>query len=285
MTSPLTRPYDLALASADFPPWAGLPRRTVIVCSHPRSGSTLVGEAIRFAGGLGCPLEYLHRGFRPTIAERWGAPDLASFVAALHRHRTEPNGVFSIKVFWQDLEEVAHERAPTRFPPPAVTAPDAWRDHDYRDLLSLLGDILPNPVWVHLERQDRVRQAVSAVVAAQTGLWRSIPGVGRQTAVGSAEYDYDRILGMVAFAEQSHAHWHAFFAANGLTPYRLTYEELARDFERTVQALLAALGNDSAVPPRRMQRQSGSATEEMVLRFLREYAARAAVDQTRSSRP
>jgi LPS sulfotransferase NodH len=271
---PLARPYDLTLASGDFARWEGPPQRSILICSHPRSGSTLLGEAIRFAGGLGCPLEYLHRGFRPTLAERWSAPDLDTYLAAMFQHRTEPNGVFSIKLFWQDLEEVAHERAPDRFPPPAARQPEAMREPDYRDLGALLGGILPNPEFIHLERRDRVRQAVSAVVAAQTGLWRSIPGVGRQTAVGVPEYDYDRILGMIAFADYGHAHWRAFFAANGIEPYRVTYEELVGEFERVVSGMFAALGSASAAPPSRMRRQSDRATEEIVLRFLRDHAAR-----------
>lgn len=283
--TPSASPYDLALASGDFAPWEGPPRRSIVICSHPRSGSTLLGEAVRFADGLGCPLEYLHRGFRPTIAERWRAPDLGSFVSALHRHRTEPNGVLSIKLFWQDVEEVAHESAPDRFPAPGTIPPEAMQERDYRDLRALLGDILPDAEFVHLERRDRVRQAVSAMVAAQTGLWRSIPGVGRQTALGEAEYDYDRILGMIAFAEHAHAHWRAFFAANSIEPYRLTYEELVRDFERAVSGLLTALGSASAPPARRMRRQAGAASEDMVLRFLREHAGRLASAQARSSRP
>jgi LPS sulfotransferase NodH len=272
-TSPVS-PYDLALASSDFAPWDGPPHRSVAICSHPRSGSTLLGEAIHFAGGLGCPLEYLHRGFRPTLAERWRAPDLGSYVAALHRYRTAPNGVLSIKLFWQDVEAVAHERAPERFPAPATRPAEETSAQDYRDLRAVLDEVLPNVSFVHLERQDRVRQAVSAIVATQTGQWRSVPGMGRQTPIGDAEYDYDRILGMIGFADDSHAHWRGFFAANGVEPCRLTYEELASRFDRTVSRLFAELGSSSAPPPRRMRRQSTDATEAMVRRFLRDHAAR-----------
>ena len=247
-----------------------------MICSHPRSGSTLLGEAIRFAGGLGCPLEYLHRGFRPTIAARWQAPDLDAYAAALHRHRTEPNGVCSIKLFWQDVEDVAHERAPDRFPPPGTKPAAAMHGRDYRDLRALVADLLPNPEFVYLERRDRVRQAVSAMVAMQTGLWRSIPGVGRQQAVGAAAYDYEEILRLIALADYSHEQWCGFFAANGAEPYRVTYEELVDEFERVMNGLFARLGSASAPPPRRMQRQADQTTEAMVLRFLRDHAARMA---------
>ncbi|MEP6915258.1 MAG: Stf0 family sulfotransferase [Acidobacteriota bacterium] len=276
MPTPSATPYDLTLASADFPRWDGPPRRSLLICSHPRSGSTLLGEAIRFAGGLGCPLEYLHRGFRPAIAARWQAPDLSAYAAALHRHRTEPNGVCSIKLFWQDVEDVAHERAPDRFPPPGITPASVMRARDYRDLLALVADLLPHPEFVYLERQDRVRQAVSAMVAMQTGLWRSIPGVGRQQAVGAAEYAYEEILRLIALADYSHEHWRGFFAANGVEPCSVTYEELVDDFERVVHGVFARLGSASAPPPRRMQRQADQTTEAMVLRFLRDHAARTA---------
>lgn len=267
-------PYDLALPAADFAPWSGPPRRSLLVCTHPRSGSTLLGEAMRFAGGLGCPLEYLHRGFRPRLAERWRAADLPTYIEALHRHRTEENGVLSIKLFWQDVEEVAHERAPGRFPPPGTLPPQATAEQVYRDLRSLLGDLLPNPTFVHLERQDRVRQAVSAIVASQTGLWRSIEGVGRQDAVAAPQYDYERISGMIAFADYSHAHWRQFFAVNGVAAYRLTYEDLSADFEGASRRLCAILGAAAVPRKQRMRRQANTTSEAMVLRFLRDHAQR-----------
>ena len=276
MPTPSASPYDLTLAGADFARWDGPPRRSIVICSHPRSGSTLLGEAIRFAGGLGCPLEYLHRGFRPAIAARWQAPDLDAYAAALHRHRTEANGVLSIKLFWQDVEDVAHERAPDRFPPPGSTSAAMMPARDYRDLRTVVADLLPDAEFVYLERRDRVRQAVSAMVAMQTGLWRSIPGVGRQHAVGTARYDYDEILRLIALADYSHEHWQGFFAANGVEPYRVTYEELVDEFEAVVNRLFARLGSASAPPPSRMQRQADQTTEAMVLRFLRDYAARTA---------
>ena len=267
-------PYDLALPEADFASWAGPPRRSILVCTHPRSGSTLIGEAMRVAGGLGCPLEYLHRGFRPRLAERWRANDVQRYVKALHRHRTEPNGVLSIKLFWQDIEEVAHELAPHRFPPPGAISAEATTEQDYRDLSTLVGDLLPHPEFVYLERLDRVRQAVSAIVASQTGLWRSIPGVGRQEAVAEPDYDYGRLAGMIAFADYSHGHWRRFFAVNGVTPYRLTYEDLSADFESASGRLCAMLGATSVPRTRRMRRQANATSEEMVLQFLRDHAQR-----------
>ncbi len=270
------RLYDLSLGTNDFAAWEGAPHRTLMVCSHPRSGSTLLGEAIHFAGGLGCPLEYLHRGFRPTLAGRWRAPDLGSYVAAMHRWRTDPSGVFSIKLFWQDIEEIAHERAPDRFPPPRILSPDDSDDATYRAYHNLLADILPNPTMILLERRDIVRQAVSAMIASQTGLWRAIPGVGLSEARGAADYDYERILGLVSLGRDSADHWTRYFRAIDVQPARVVYEDLVRDYAATVGALLADLGRPGEAPPQRMRRQSDAIGEAMVLRFLREHAMRQA---------
>lgn len=273
----MSNAYDLVLEKGDFPAWAGAPLRSIVVCSHPRSGSTLLGEAMRSAGGLGCPLEYLHQGFRPGFVKRWETPDLSSYLSTLHRRRTAPNGTFSTKLFWQDLEETAHERDPDRFPPFPANDPETTDDATYRQLHAELVRFAPNPRFAYLQRRDRVRQAVSVVVASQTGLWREIPGVGRREPIGDAVFDYERIQRAMAFADHCKAHWARFFAANGIVPLTVDYEDLMQDYARVVASLLGELGADSAetLEPR-MRRQGSARSEAMVLQFLREHARQAA---------
>jgi LPS sulfotransferase NodH len=267
--------YDLSLSSSDYAAWTGLPRRSLLICSHPRSGSTMLGEAIHFSGGLGCPLEYLHRGFRPYFAARWNASDLDSYIAAMHRWRTDPSGVFSIKLFWQDVEEMAHERAPDLFPAPNTLSPDDSNDALYRSYRALLADILPAQTLVSLERRDIVRQAVSGAIATQTGRWRSIPDTGRREAETVAEYDYDLILRLVSLGRDSTDHWRRYFQVTGAEPHHLVYEDMVQDYAGTIAPLLAALGRPGDdVPPQRTTKQSDRIAEAMVLRFLRDHAAR-----------
>jgi trehalose 2-sulfotransferase len=255
-------PYDLAAAGADYPARSGPPDRTVVVCSHPRSGSTLLGEAIYAAGGLGCPLEYLHRGFRPAFAQRWDAHDLPAYTQAMHRHRTDPSGVFSIKLFWQDVEEtVAEGRDPGA---------------DLNGVLDCLRPILPDATFVYLARVDRVRQAVSAFIATETSSFRSLPAQPHSNAVAgtqapperTAVYDYDAILRQLAAADYSKARWNALFAATGIEPYRVEYEHLVADYRGTTAGVLARLGSPAEPAPPRLQRQATAQSEEFVLRFL-----------------
>jgi LPS sulfotransferase NodH len=271
------QPYDLTTAAHDYPAWEGHPARTVLLCTHPRSGSTLLGEALYFARGLGCPLEYFHAGFRPDFAGRWDAPDLEQLSAAVRRHRTEPNGTMSVKLFWRDIEEIATEADPqlaefTGVPPGNAPA------HFYRALASHMEQLFPRPDIVHLWREDRLRQAISAVVAVDTGRWRSIKGIEGRDALGAPVFDAERIERLMGYSDHCHGHFRNLFAAMGVTALPMSYETLTTDFSGSVGRVLAFLGSDAEAPAPRMQRQADAESEAMVLRYLRERAAAVAAD-------
>lgn len=266
--------YDLATAQADYPPWDGPPRRTLVVASHPRSGSTLLGEAIHVAGGVGLPLEYFHRGFRPRFEARWGAASTDAYIRAAHRFRTDPTGVFGVKLFWRDLEELAHERGPSAGSDVPRSLPGDLTASDYRDLFARVEDAIPNPTFIDLRRHDRVRQAVSSLTAQRTGHWREVPGAPRRPAIEAPTYDFERLLGQLAEADRCKRHWTAFFSALGVAPYDISYERLVGDYQATVAALLTKIGAaDTTARPPRLRRQSDAASEAMALRFLRDEAA------------
>lgn len=271
---PERAPYDLTTAAHDYPYWPGPPRQTLLVCTHPRSGSTLLGEALYFAGGFGCPLEYFHPGFRPGLAARWQTSTLAEHVRAAHRRRTDPGGTFGAKLFWRDVEQMAVELDPARFGGLNALRPDDVPPETYRALAALLEPIFPNPRLVHLERRDRVRLAVSGMTATQTGIWRLVPDAVTPPPRADVDYDMARLDHYIAAVDTCHAHWRNFFAAIGVTPYELSYEALIANYAATIADLLGWLGSDTPVPPMRLQRQSGTANEALVLRYLRDRATR-----------
>ncbi|MCW3846654.1 Stf0 family sulfotransferase [Sphingomonas sp. LB-2] len=268
---PAARPYDLTTAAHDYPARDDAPTRTILLCTHPRSGSTLLGEALYFAGGLGCPLEYFHAGFRPSFARRWDAPDIGRLSAAVRRHRTEPNGTMAVKLFWRDIEEIARESDPALADLANVPPGDAPADY-YRALAEHVERLFPNPVFVHLWREDRLRQAISAVVAVDTGRWRLIPGVEGQAPIGMPEFDVERIERIMSYSDYCHGHFRNLFAAMGVTPYPISYEALTTDYTASVAGVLAWLGSTAEPMAPRMQRQADLESEALVLRYLREHA-------------
>lgn len=223
-----------------------------------------------FAGGLGCPLEYFHAGFRPRFEQQWGVNNQPDLVKALWRNRTDPSGVLSVKLMWRDVVELALEADPVRFASLVDGQPQDICVAVYQDLLAYLEGLLPNPTFIHLYRRDRVRQAVSSVVAEQTGQWRAIPGAEMQRH-GDPAYDAAAITRQLAYVDFSNAHWRNLLAQAGST-IDLAYEDLVRDFTGIAGQLLRDLGSDGEVPPPRMQRQADRHSEQFVLRYLMENA-------------
>jgi trehalose 2-sulfotransferase len=262
--------YDLATASYDVEETGAGPRQCLLICTATRSGSTLLGEALHAAGGLGCPLEYFHRGFRPVFAQRWSAPDLPSYLRALAHHRVDPvTGVLSVKLLWNDLVELARElglqREGTGFDDPVE------RVENMRILGQMVDRLLPGARYVFLQRADRVRRAVSALRADQTKRFRQFTD-GRGPA--GVVYDYDAILGHIDAHAAVDQVWQWFFEINGIAPIRVQYEDLASSYESTVGRVLDGLGHEGSagtVAPPRLRRQADDLSEQLCRRFLHDH--------------
>jgi trehalose 2-sulfotransferase len=269
------RVYDLALAAADYPAWNGPPRRTLIICTQQRCGSTLLGEAIYFAGGLGCPLEYFHAGFRSQLARRWNAAGLHNYAAAAHRFRTDGTGVFGVKLFWWDVADLVQELAPSEsFAFPSLGAARSG-DDTYRRVLQTIAGLFPHPTFVFLWREDKTRQAISLSIAGEMKEWRQFSGNG-PAQPRAPSYDFDRIVQYLAVTQNDDAHWKNFFRVNGLQPYIIRYEDLEANYHATVKALFAAIGCPNAeITAPRLKKQADSTSEIFRQRFLTEFHRRA----------
>jgi len=274
----MARHYDLTLEKADCPPWDGPPRQSLLICTLLRSGSTLLGEAVHFAGGLGCPLEYFHRGFRPGFEERWKTNGLEAYAAAVHRHRTAPSGVFSVKLFWHDMMDMLRESAPGAFDRLLGAAPERLSAEDHRKILDTLRPYFPNPSVVYLTRRDELRQAISNFIASRTRNWRKFSTPRRAGESGEIEFSFDEIFQLYAAKQRSNKLWTDFFAANALSIHRIFYEDLDADYEGTLRALFSAIGRpDAPIPPPRLRKQADARSDALVEQFLAEFRRRAGV--------
>lgn len=270
------RPYDLATAAHDVDSGYDRPLRTVLVCTSRRSGSTLLGEALYRAGGLGCPLEYLHGGFRPGLAARWGAGDLHEYRRALYRHRIDATGTLGIKVFWPDLLAVGLERCQKEAA--LYTANLAVEPGlcplVFSGIADVMAELFPAPTYVRLWRQDLLRQAISDNRAGRTGRWRSLdsPDDGRMPAI-----EVDDLRASVAQFHHERDLWVRWFEWAGIAPLEVTYEQLTADYPDTVRRVAARLGGtdlDAAAAPPRLRRQSDAESERLAAHYLATTAGR-----------
>jgi LPS sulfotransferase NodH len=103
--------------------------------------------------------------------------------------------------------------------------------------------------FIHLTRTDKLDQAISRVLAEQTGLWhKSADGseLERLSAPRKPVYDYNEITRQIKELTNFDEDWRRWFAAERIEPYLLTYEELSADPVNSVVRVLEWLGLDTA---------------------------------------
>ena len=278
------------------------PSRAYIVCATPRSGSTLLCEALRSSGVAGIPTEHFealrHSGVprRPREyflgsgddsilellgaedrAERhplWSADDYRPYLEWALEQGTTPNGVFGTKLMASYLGD---------FVSLLRTIPE------YRglDLADLFPAAFPNVRFVRIVRANKLRQAISLWKALQTDAWRKDGGArwepssnGRRRAGGGRvfhpepepgpSFHLGAIEHLIRQLAADDARWDALFEVLGVKPLTIVYERFVDRYEFTTKLLL----NDLAIriPPqlsleRRMERQTDRTNRAWARRY------------------
>ena len=141
-----------------------------IICTSPRSGSTLLCKLLAATGVAGNPDSYFHR---PSISDwladlgltrKRSVPERelleAIFRAAIAKG-TLGTGIFGLRLQRHSFDFFTEKLA--------VLYPE--HSNDVERFQAAFGRTL----FVHLTRRDKVAQAVSYVKAQQTGLWHAAP--------------------------------------------------------------------------------------------------------------
>ena len=246
-----------------------------ILCATPRSGSTLLCDLMAATAVAGDPDSYFMDDIDPVWVRRWGLParmgqdeaaHARNFLDAVLKAGRGETPVFGLRLMYRNLRDLLAmtDRA---FP---------GRPTDNARLQAAFGDIL----FVHLTRRDRLAQAVSLVKAEQTGLWHAAPDgteVERLAPPRPPVDDFERIAATRADLEAQDAGWTAWFAAEGITPLSLWYEDLSEDPTGAVDRVCCALGTTAPDPGRltpTVAKLADATSADWVRRFRREAASR-----------
>lgn len=237
--------FKLLGAAYDFAPSGG-PNFRYMIASTPRSGSSLLAMRLWATGRLGAPLEYFNfLNWMPTFQLRLGAPTLEDYVRRILALRTSPNGVFGFKVHRTHLE--------------------------FMRLANIWPGLQPDRI-VHLVRRDRLAQAVSLVIAGQTGSFSSLDAPRRAPV-----YDARRIASAIAALDRAEASWRQVLEQAQIPVRRIAYEDLQTMADAQFDELAAFLSPDAAGGPRlelpRVERQSDAVNLAWIVRYRREAAS------------
>jgi LPS sulfotransferase NodH len=134
--------------------------KSVLICTLPRTGSSMLAQDMRSTKALGSPGEFFLPNRYEKFTESWGVPqgDLDGYIKELHAKTASPNGVVAVKLMVRHLDFLTQQ---------GMLPSEPGR---LRNLTQHFGDV----VIIKLLRKDKLRQAISLTKAQQTGKWGSL---------------------------------------------------------------------------------------------------------------
>jgi LPS sulfotransferase NodH len=241
----------------DFPPRTGPPDRTYLLASVPRAGSTYLSHLLWQTGCLGAPLEYLNF---ETAGPYGFAADSAALQQELWRsvlrRRCSPSGVFGLKAFPQQLEDLQRTN-------PALLA----------DVLAvMLPRDRPRHV-IYLRRRDRVEQTVSLARASLSGVWRQDQ---ERPDSEPLQYSQDALEAAERGIELQESVWASMFADLRVEPLNLWHEDVLADPAAAARQVADYLGvsidPSAAVDIPTIEKQSEGDVQAWIERYARSRA-------------
>ncbi len=213
-----------------------------VICTSPRSGSTLLCSLLAATGAAGNPKSYFHEPALADWLDRFDlTPDpsmperdvLAEVFRAAIAKRSLGTGLFGLRLQRHSFDFFIEKLS--------VLCPG--RRNDRERFTAAFGETL----FIHLTRTDKVDQAVSYVMANQTGLWHQAPDgteLERLSEPCSPVYDEAEILKRYTELTALDGAWDHWFEKEGIEPLRLTYDALSADPIETLCQILDRLGRD-----------------------------------------
>ncbi|WP_230279984.1 Stf0 family sulfotransferase [Croceicoccus sp. Ery15] len=230
-------------ARFDFP--EAVAQRTLVIASTPRCGSHFLGHAIQPLGLFGSPFEYANPANLAKWREVLDRRPLPDVINGLQARRTSPNGVFSIKVHRQHLD-------------------------NFGGIAAMLA-LLPDARFVHLRRRDIMGQAISFAIARQTGVW-----ITRQQGNGAEpRYDFLAIHDCLVQLTDHNADWQRLIATSGRPAIALDFEDAKTDLSQAVSQIAALmdvpLADHGPAIAERTRQQGGDRNAEWRAKFIADY--------------
>jgi LPS sulfotransferase NodH len=242
------------------------PVKSYLICAIPRTGSYLLCDMLKATGVAGNPNEYFSDSYQRHWAARWGSADYDAYLRRVVGIATTPNGVTAVKTHpWQfnHFARQATGRAPVRYVerPPVL---ERW---------------FPDLHYVWLRRKDRLLQAISYTRSLQTNIWWDADNEPVPNAKPKPEalaFDFDLITQSVARMVEEEDMWRRYFAAVGVDPLVVYYEDLVVDPDRSVRSVLELLEVEPVAgyraEPRGFRRQADDITNSWAAQYRSEIA-------------
>ena len=221
-------------------------RKSYLIASSFRSGSTLLCVKLWETGVLGAPWEYLNfYNEMPLMMARLKPTSPEDYIDKLLACRTSSNGVFGVKAHFHDFS-TALER--------------------YKGLPERLAPIS----YIYIDRRDKLAQAVSMAKAHQSESWTSLAKPNRE----ALRYSKQEIARCFEEANRQGRSWRRWFRDHGIAPALIDYEDLVADPTTVVRNVVEMLGVGGDTPDKvlvpKIEKQSDDMNADWIDRYRRE---------------
>lgn len=241
-----------------------------IVCTSPRTGSTLLCQGLSHSGRAGTPAEFFDH--RTAVEEYWrhryGIGRESDYVSGIIAATSTSNGVFGTKLHWSTLLDMYRALRSS----PASPSPPRQAE----SLNDLLLQRFSTVRYVWLRRRNKIAQGISHFKASRTSVWE-LPAAPQPHPTGHpapVDFDLRLIDKCVEWAHIYDNEWEAFFERRHITPMQMFYEDLSSAYNQSLRAVLRFLdisdaGLPDAVPQLRKLADETSLKWEQQYRALR----------------
>ena len=237
------------------------PKTAYLLVGAPRTGTSLLSEALSSTGVLGRPEEYFWEQQEAHWASVFGMPapigaDRRRYIDEALRYGTTANGVFGAKLFFRHAEDLW---AWTLVDEQLTTMSAGQR------LRALFGeDLHAVHVWRH-----PLRAAISLWRAETTGVWRA--EAGDPVPPTPSRLDVWRVTMLHSQFHAADAAWPQLLRSAAIPFIAVTYERILHDLEGSAADVATLVGVHDLPPIAQpsLLRMADESSE----RFIREWSA------------
>ena len=231
----------------DLPPGRAL--RRYLIMSSPRTGSSMLSDALIQTGLAGVPLEYLNELVLARIGDRLTFAQVFAHLDEVNARRTSANGVFGMKMHYHQFANL-------------FLTKDGVNEAGQR-FISQFSD------FILINRRDRISQAISYVIALDKGNWNtSDKAAAHSSTLDLNEPTAIRILSEMAFLMRETRAWRRLIAARNLRAMEVVYEDMVTDFPACFSGVLSFLGLPDVAASPQTVKLGGSRTRAVKKQFL-----------------
>ena len=208
------------------------PLISYIICTSPRSGSTLLSTALWQTGIAGKPYEYFNPSLQDEVmcGRTLRVTKDSEYMEKIIAASTTSNGVYGMKL---------HAFQTSFF----KSKIEQHKGIGFTSLHKAIEAEFPNVRYIFLERKNaKVRQAISYYRALMTNEWQRFQNTKAPEADAMIEYYELGIHKCLVDIMRSDLYWERYFTENNLSPLRLSFEEIGADYVGIVRRSLEYIG-------------------------------------------